>query len=501
MKEKDFLKDVISQEYGSKAPDLSAEEVLNKSTSTGAVVHSRGKILTGAAALAAAAVMVGGAYLFGSRLSPASNTADDLVSQSEKTPLATVTSAAPEQPPAQTTATVGEQPVPPQTTVPDKIWQNGNTKVKTPLKPLNVSELKTVSAAELKSDTDEAIAQMRSLFNIRSGELTPQLPTELYECSFAWQQGMEKRFEEIASKLYDKELLSRVTILNNDVADNDDASAGTDKVYLTPVKGFRSGDLKEHCFLHGNGFLCFFRPSAFSFSDSGMLVNIYFPDRDDLSARYQLKDGEMTVAEAVSFAQSWIDENYAYLEPDYTFKVKDVVVRCGASDICYFEIDVEKSYKGVHLNSAVTVTGSSADAIMEQVTNTLTLQMINVDEISMFTNNNGMVVPTETKKLDQIISLSSLLPYIKETFSEALAVGEISEIGLKYTLSPQYDYANGQHYYHPGVSVNSRLVWEILVDVPVAGRTGGSYSGRIVNYIQIDALTGEVEYDFDPNTN
>lgn len=362
------------------------------------------------------------------------------------------------------------------------------------------AELEKISVNSLQTDTEAALQGNYSQFKLRDG-IKVEIPSELYECSFVQAEGYEKKTNEVFSKLYDSDLLSKVKIEKSEWLENPNSS-GTK--YKTTIVGFRSEELKEHCFLHSSGFLCFIRPDAFDNQCLEICKAIYFADRgDDLSDRYELNGGTVSIAEAINTAQKWVDEKYAYLEPQYTFKVKDVVVRSNEFGEISLDVDVEKCYKGVHLDSAVNQTEDSKNGLkMKDVTNTLMLQIRKPNEICYFTNGSGMILPTETEKLDKVISLSSILPYLTKKFADFSQTMKISEISLKYTLSPQYDYENFEMFFHPGNEVKSKLVWEILFDVPVEGRPDSHRAeGRLVKYIQIDAKTGELEYDFDPYGN
>ena len=144
------------------------------------------------------------------------------------------------------------------------------------------------------------------------------------------------------------------------------------------------------------------------------------------------------------------------------------------------------SLGGVHLESEVNKL-SRDHSKMEYVTNTLRLTMKKPDEISMFTNLNGMLLPEKKERIDSAVSLSSILDHLDK---KERGIPEISYVGLKYTLSPYCDPSSGEINYEPGIVSESRLVWELKYDIVYS-----QDDERSCRCIQVDVLTGEIEYD------
>lgn len=348
------------------------------------------------------------------------------------------------------------------------------------IREIPVGDLYAINADDLRADVQAALAKKYDHIKLRKG-ITVDIPDELYERSFVQAEGMEKQYRQVFEKLYDRGLLAKVNIEYSD---------------STPEKspegqmlnaGFHDEKLKEHCYLMSNGFLCFFRPSVFDCLDPGKVVRCLHVDRGEgLNEMIDLDGGSITVGEAADVFQKWVNENYAYLEPDYTFKVKNVNVCSDDFGNCRLEAEVEKCLCGVHLESEVNKL-SRDDHKMNYVTNTLLLTMKKPYEISMFTNLSGMILPDKKEIIESAVSLSSVLDHLD---SKDRGIPEISSIGLKYTLSPDYDPSSGQKYYGPGITFESRLVWELKYDIAYS-----QDDERSCRCIQVDVLTGDIEYD------
>ena len=91
------------------------------------------------------------------------------------------------------------------------------------------------------------------------------------------------------------------------------------------------------------------------------------------------------------------------------------------------------------------------------------------------------------------------MEYIQNKFTDFASPYEISDISLKYTLTPEYD-ASAPHNKpdDPGVKNIGHLVWEFVMDVPAGDLPdNGAKYGDVRRFIHIDAESGEMEYEFD----
>ena len=338
-----------------------------------------------------------------------------------------------------------------------------------------VGDLYAAEVSDLQADAQAALSKKYNNIKLREG-ITVDIPDELYERSFVQAAGMEKRYEQVFEKLFDKELLSKVNIECSDASDE-----------WMPGAGFRDEERKVHCYLHSNGLLVFFVPSVFNELDPGNVARCFHTDRGEgLTESIELDGGSITVGKAADFIQKWVEHNYACFEPDYSFKVKDVKVCSDSFGSCRLVADVEKCLDGAHLESEVTKMYGGNKNKLQYVTNTLQITMKKPYEISMF-NSGGMLLPYNGKKIESAVTLSSVLDHLD---SRDRGIPEITSIGLKYTLSPDHDPESGQKYCDPGMNMDSRLVWELKYDIAYS-----QDDERSCRCIQIDVLTGETEYD------
>jgi len=79
MNEKEFIRDIIERKHGTKALEMSAEDVLNKRTSSGSLAKGRGFAIPAVlAAVALTGLAVGGTLLLGGDKTPTSDEAEDI---------------------------------------------------------------------------------------------------------------------------------------------------------------------------------------------------------------------------------------------------------------------------------------------------------------------------------------------------------------------------------------------------------------------------------------
>ena len=140
------------------------------------------------------------------------------------------------------------------------------------------------------------------------------------------------------------------------------------------------------------------------------------------------------------------------------------------------------------------------------------IQMVNINEIDSFTNGTGIINPIEAESIDECISLESALLLCENTFTDFKDI-PISDIKIKYTLTPVYDYIGEKHEeengtiniitqstYASGTMLKSRPVWEFVIDVDpsefLKDDEINTY-GDVRKYIYVDMLSGELFYQLD----
>ena len=356
-----------------------------------------------------------------------------------------------------------------------------------------ITAIQYISSNELSDDIDNALDKSYTQFDLREN-ISVELPEDYCEVDFTQISDYEENYEKIMTRIFGKDVLDRENTVHDETGDG------------MVSYSFSDDDEKMYGCVGNNGFICFAKPSAFDdLFNGGNRVKIYHIDRDDdLSDSYELDGTSVTINQAADFAQEWLDKNYADLEPDLEIAVKTIIVRQSDQGIYSFDIHASKKYNGVLLDDLVQMTDTSDESMskMKYITQGIYMQMFKSDEIGSLTNGNGILIPKKERSVDKIISLSSAMGYIENTFTDFNEKMEISAIDLKYTLTPLNDNKNGQSCYDAGIKFDSHLVWEFVMDVPENEMpVGDEYSsaGNIQRFIYLDAESGDLDYEFDIN--
>ena len=360
-----------------------------------------------------------------------------------------------------------------------------------------VSGFVMIPSAELEEDANAAVNKSYEQLKFRDG-LTVSLPGEIEAVSFTQTEGFEKEPSQIMSSIFDEKTLKKAKPEFSDISFKD----GDDK-YAYPTYGFRNDELKKHCYIHSNGFFAFFVDEAFTDPENGECIDFCFLEREtDRAKSFDLGGEQVTISQAAGFAQEWIDKNYAYLEPDFDIKAKYIAVYKNDSGVISFKIKAVKLYKGVELESDISLFDNE-DELMKNVTSCIELVMRKKDSICFFTNGNGTLVPASEGKESELISLSSIMDYLSLQLADLYNDLEITEINLRRTVEPEpYDFKHGQQYFFPGNKYKSSLVWELLIDIPFDSFESRPVqyrsNERVLSYILVNAVTGEIIIDLEP---
>lgn len=356
-----------------------------------------------------------------------------------------------------------------------------------------ITAIQYISSNKLSDDIDNALDKSYTQFDLREN-ISVKLPEDYCEVDFTQISDYEENYEKIMTRIFGKDVLDRENTVHDETGDG------------MVSYSFSDDDGKMYGCVGNNGFICFAKPSAFDdLFNGGNRVKIYHIDRDDdLSDSYELDGTSVTIKQAADFALDWLDKNYADLEPDLEIAVKTIIVRQSDQGIYSFDIHASKKYNGVLLDDLVQMTDTSDESMskMKYITQGIYMQMFKSDEIGSLTNGNGILIPKKERSVDKIISLSSAMGFIENTFTDFNEKMEISAIDLKYTLTPLNDNKNGQSCYDAGIKFDSHLVWEFVMDVPENEMpVGDEYSsaGNIQRFIYLDAESGDLDYEFDIN--
>ena len=367
---------------------------------------------------------------------------------------------------------------------------------------LHSGELATIPVSELCADIDYALSETYSNFTLREG-MKVEIPDTITLCDFKYPDGRTERAEELAVRFLGEDVVEKAEF------STEEATEGGSNYSWPKSKGiYYNEELRVHFNVSDNGFIAFFKSVSFdSPFINGPRKAIYRVDRgEDLSGSYDIGGETVTVQQAADAAQEWLDKNYADVEPDYDIKVKTIIVQENESGGLSYNITADKHYKGIELDEINDTVVPECDEY-KYITSDIMLDMRKGTEITSFTTNHGTPVPVEKGTADKIISLSSALGYIENTFTDFYNEPEISSIGLKYTLTPQNDTEHFQSADDCGVECHGELVWEFIIDVPddelphynQNDPSAIEETDDVRKYIYINALTGEMDHEFDIN--
>lgn len=349
-----------------------------------------------------------------------------------------------------------------------------------------------INTSDLKDSSQKAIEKNYKQFNISQNIEFTSFPEEINQMEFKYTDNFEENYIDILKMFFTQQELNSQEI-------NLNSSKSGSKSY-----SFFNEKNRVYGCVSDNGFVSMLKPDTFdiSFSYNDPNIKIYHADRnEDLSDTYQLKNGSCSVKDAVDYINNWFETNYKKIAPDYDYRVKTVIVR-KHENYHLFEIHTEIFYRDIPLDNLSMEAETDEENLkmhMIYTSNNVTIQMLNVNQIDSFTNGTGILQPVKAEKIEECISLESALKFCETTFTDFRNI-TISDIGIKYTTSPDYDYINNQEPYAPGISVASRSVWEFIIDVsPSEFLREGEINtyGEVRKYIYIDILTGELHYNLD----
>ena len=341
-----------------------------------------------------------------------------------------------------------------------------------------------ISPKELQSSSEKVLNKQQKQFRIDRARL--ELPSKISALEFTQISGFEKNYERVFDDMLGRELWSGEKV--------DKQTASKENGGMTTYS-FRNESKKMYACTGDNGFITFIKPESFDdpYTTEAETVRVYDVSKGQTSGdKYRLTDGEYSIAEAVSFTEKWIKENYAKYEPDYEMKVKNVTVKKSGGSFC-FAVCVGKKFEGVSLDSLAIIAQKDEQKKVKNTISKLDLTIHKRADVSSFTNGVGMIRPIVKSEINELLSLQSVMDICMDKFT---AFNEISvkSIGLKYTAEPIYTesdkYKNA--YYNPGRKFTSHILWELIV-----GTGEREKSDNKVRYIYVDAQTGEVEFDFD----
>lgn len=246
-----------------------------------------------------------------------------------------------------------------------------------------------------------------------------------------------------------------------------------------------------------NGFVSFMKPGYFEVSSRRFeVVDIVHVDRgDSLENSYMLTDGEESLADAVSYVENWILENWAPYEGAFTYQVKTIEVIQVEGAEHYYYITVEKLLDGVPLEDNIRMQMNNEDGMPTYIPEMIVIEMVNRDSIDSFTTVTGMpIITVMEEEQEGWISLPDCMRMLEDLFA-SYRVYEISDIEIKYEIAPDYDSIDpsivNPGYGMPGTGMTFVPVWQLVIDV------SNRIEGFQRKYINVNMRTGEVWFVLD----
>lgn len=327
--------------------------------------------------------------------------------------------------------------------------------------------------------------------------------------TFKQADDFDHNYYDIMKLFYDESIINRQEIIEKKWSD------GTSSYYFDNQKD------KIYASITDNGFVAISQSNAYDliFQNNYEREQILHVDRgDDTNISYKLLDGKCTVKSQIEYVEQWLSNYWSKYEADYTFRVKTAIIRKLDAENYYYQLIIEKLYEGIPLDELVgdfaAFDNENNRGYINGTVNYIEMQIMSSDSISSFRNAFGSIyVDTVDNSTDKFISLQSAVKMLEKELSGFQDI-IISDIEVKYTLCPIYDYIGElvtddknmsqtfktQSTYYPGITITSRPVWAFIVQVDQEEykETDGTVKkGDIRKYIYIDMITGEIKVGLD----
>ena len=253
---------------------------------------------------------------------------------------------------------------------------------------------------------------------------------------------------------------------------------------------FHFEENRDSAALYDNGFSWLSKKDSESTAER--LKKIYHVDRgENLKDSYLLKNGKLSVEEAVNYVNDWCDKNWKVLEPEYQFQVKTVYV-CEKNDACfYYRFDVCKYYKGMPYDDI----DFYVDEDHLYIDNILDITMENKGELSFVRNNHlSYDIKKEENYNDKLIGLEQAVLLVQEKMTGGQKLA-IDDIDIKYVVLSdvtEEKQKEGIHYDTPGATAMAHPTWSFIMDASDdAENMINSWNRKFIN---VDMVTGDVMY-------
>lgn len=208
-------------------------------------------------------------------------------------------------------------------------------------------------------------------------------------------------------------------------------------------------------------------------------------------------NGNKTNAEEIlKMSNEWLDENWAIYEPDFSFKPYFIFkINNGTDDILVVEYN--KYYNNVKLCCCDNTNIPDDSDTFDQIRNSEVSVYITKNGIEGFTSGYSSLDPVDKAEVSEVLSLTSVMKMLEKEFSGYKEYNVI-DVNLKYVLTYEVTMSqDGSYSYDNGVTNDARLVWEILIKPDTIVFSDGKTNFSQLQYINVDAQTGEIDYCLD----
>jgi hypothetical protein len=335
-------------------------------------------------------------------------------------------------------------------------------------KDIDVSETKFASLEEIRNNLETTLQKQTDNLILPNFALIPESDTvEMLEI-LTLNINLEKDYEDILKWYFNLDDINSEFLrdLGYGYIDYIDENTG----YRAVVSSFQNGGVlsmgkDEHWSLKiSNGYKVY--------------EVIHIDRNDDLNKSYKLKNGECVVADAVDFAEAWVNDFWKKYEPELEFRAKIMIVREAPEELgefYTFEIFFEKLYNGVPLDELGQDLSREENERFAALY--MHLKMIESNDIFLFGNHYSVVFET-VDVLTEIISLDFAID-AASNYMAGYNKLKIDSISLKYAFYGG-TYLNNDNF-------EIIPVWSFEMDnSPLSEKRKSVY---------VNALTGEVYYE------
>lgn len=347
----------------------------------------------------------------------------------------------------------------------------------------NTVELSKIPLYELETNISQAISCEYEQFSI-SDNITVTIPSKIMDCDFVTKSDFSKNYKDVFLKITKSEKLNEKYLIK------DDDFMGEGYVYDNEEE-------KKYAAISDSGFISYYEGDMYRADyNSFPIEQILIYGSDTWNSDVEFNGNKTNAEEILKMSNEWLDENWAIYEPDFSFKPYFIcTINSGAEEIV--AVSYNKYYNGIKLCSCDDFDIPFDSDTFDQIRNSEIKVYITKNGVQAFTSRNSSVNPVDKAEVSEVLSLTSVMKMLEKEFSGYKEYNVIG-INLKYVLTYEVTMSqDGSYSYDNGVTNDARLVWEILIKPDTIVFSDGKTNFSQLQYINIDAQTGEIDYCLD----